>query len=102
MIIGRLLGFLFLIIAAIAFLRDALAWYDSGRLMVLSGEQLWFNLAPASLDAAQTWLRDNILVLWDPVMATLLRAPAFVLPGVIGAVLVFLSRPRARRRPRPA
>ena len=44
--VGKLLGFLLLIVAAITFLRDALDWYDSGYLQTLSGDQLWLSLAP--------------------------------------------------------
>jgi len=99
--IGKLLGFLLLIVAAITFLRDALDWYDSGYLQTLSGDQLWLSLAPESYQSVQDWASENLSIVWDPVATTILAAPAFVSSGVLGILFLLVSRKRKKKTRRP-
>jgi hypothetical protein len=101
MYVGKLIGLVLLIITAITFLRDALDWYDSGVLETLSGDQLWLSLAPDSYQSVQDWAGFNLSVLWDPVATTILAAPAFVSSGVLGVLLLFVSRKRKKKNRRP-
>jgi hypothetical protein len=101
MIVGRLLAFLLLIIAAVTFIRDALDWYDSGILETLSGDQLWLSLAPDAYQAAQDWASDNLSFAWDPIATTVLALPAFVSSGVLGALLFLGFRKRKKKTRRP-
>ncbi|MGH6979926.1 MAG: hypothetical protein ACREFC_01850 [Stellaceae bacterium] len=99
--VGKLLGFLLLIVAAITFLRDALDWYDSGLLETLSGDQLWLSLAPESYQSVQDWATDNLSIAWDPVATTILAAPAFVSSGVLGVLILLASRKNNKKTRRP-
>jgi hypothetical protein len=101
MIVGRLIGFLLLIIAAITFLRDAIDWYDSGILETLSGDQLWLSLSPEGYQSVQDWAGANLSILWDPVATSILWLPTFVSAGVLGALLVVVSRKRKKKSRRP-
>jgi hypothetical protein len=101
MIVGRLLGFLLLIVAAIAFLRDAIDWYDSGILETLSGDQLWLSLSPESFQSVQDWASTNLSILWDPIATTILWLPAFVSAGVLGALFFLASRKKKKKNRRP-
>jgi hypothetical protein len=101
MLLGRLIGFVLLIIAAIAFVRDALDFYDSGILELLSGDQLWLSFAPESFQSVQDWGSNNLSVVWDPVATTILAAPAFVSAGILGALFFLGSRKRKKKPRRP-
>ncbi len=101
MIVGRLIGFLLLVIAAIAFIRDALDWYDSGALELLSGDQLWLSLSPESYQSVQDWTGNNLPFLWDPIATTILWLPAFVSAGVLGALFLLATRKRKKKNRRP-
>jgi hypothetical protein len=101
MIVGRLIGFLLLIIAAITFLRDALDWYDSGILETLSGDQLWLSLSPESYQSVQDWAGDNLSIMWSPVATSILWLPAFVSAGVLGVLFLLASRKRKKKTRRP-
>jgi hypothetical protein len=88
--------------AVIAFLRDALDWYDSGRLALLSGAQFWLALGPNSYYGTESFLTENIPTLWDPILVFLLNLPAFIVAAVLGLLFWFASRrPRAKPKSRP-
>jgi hypothetical protein len=98
MIIVRVIGWLLLLFAAIALLRDLLNWYDSGALSLLSGDQLWLSQSPAGYQSAQNWVGDHLPALLRPVLTTILALPVFVAAGVLAAFLLVVSRGRHRNR----
>jgi hypothetical protein len=98
MIIFRAIGFVLLLIAAIAFLRDLLNWYDSGVLALLSGDQLWLSLSPAGYQSAQNWTGDHLPVLSQPVVTTVLALPVFFAAGVLSIFLLVMARRRHKNR----
>jgi hypothetical protein len=98
MIIARAIAFVLLLIAAIAFLRDLLNWYDSGALALLSGDQLWLSLSPAGYQSAQNWAGDHLPLFSKPIMATILALPVFLSAGVLGALLLVVSRSKHQHR----
>jgi len=100
--IGRLIGYLFLIVAAIALIRDGLNFYDTGQFALMSGDQIWFGLNPDGFEAAQIWGAKTLSYLWDPVVTTILALPAFVVAAAIGILMVLGSRKRQPRRRRLA
>ncbi len=76
-----------LILAAVAVtVRDGLAWLDAGAWESVPLGQVWFDLHKDSLLLIQPALERHVSpFLWDPVMTTILEAPAwlaFVLPGI--------------------
>jgi hypothetical protein len=98
--IGRLIGYLFVIVAVIVLLRDGLNWYDTGHFALMSCDQIWFGLNPDGFEAAQIWGTNTLSFLWDPIITTILAAPAFVVAAVIGILMVLASRKRQPRRRR--
>jgi len=84
MIVGRFIGRLLLIAAAIVLLRDLFAWYDSGIVAPLSLAELAVDLDPARYPA--------------PVATGVMAFPAIVVFLVLGLVFVFAFRARPRRR----
>jgi hypothetical protein len=103
MLVGRIIGCLFLIVAAIALLRDGLNFYDTRRIVLLSSDQLWETLGPSSFEATKLWGDTSAPILWDPVITTILALPTFIVAAVIGVLILLGSRkqrPRRRRRPR--
>jgi hypothetical protein len=97
MVIGRFVGYLLLILAAIVGLRDLLAWFDTGILVLLSGNQLWFTLSPANYDSVTDAMRRAMPMLWDPLSAVL-SAPAVAVSLILGLLLIWVFRRRRRRR----
>ena len=102
MIVGRIIGGLFLIVAAIALLRDALDFYDTRQIALLSSDQLWYSFAPSSFESSRLWGETSLPILWDPIITTLLSAPTFLAAAVIGILFLLGSRKPRRRRRRPA
>jgi len=99
MFILRAIGSILLLIAAIAFLRDLVNWYDSGAVASLTGDQLWLSLSPSGYQAAQHWVADRLPVVLGPVAGNILALPVFLSAGVIGAFLRAVAR-RRRENPR--
>ncbi|MSO92614.1 MAG: hypothetical protein EXQ86_04340 [Rhodospirillales bacterium] len=67
--------------------------------LFVSAFDLWYALAPGSLILTQIRLESFAPWLWDPVVRTLLWAPAWALAGVPGAALVWFFRPRHLLQP---
>ncbi|MBI4183512.1 MAG: hypothetical protein HY521_05910 [Proteobacteria bacterium] len=93
--VGRLLGWL-LIVAALA-----TAAIESAVLVLtetagtVSAYATWDHVHPLSLRLVRAALKQNVHpALWDPVLVTLLRVPAWLLLGAPGIALVWLFRRR--------
>ena len=101
MMVGRLIGLLVLLSGLAVLVRDLIAWADTGHFAPIVLGQLWFNLAPASLNLVQAVIQRYVFpALWEPGITTLLllwAAPALILPG---GVLLILCRRRERGRRR--
>jgi len=98
--VGRWIGWFFLLLAGAVLVRDLLAWQDLHRLAPLSLAGFWRDLDPAGFRAAESgvdrlapwlwfWLIGPALALW--------ALPAF---AVAGLVLIRACRRRERRRRR--
>jgi hypothetical protein len=96
MIIGRLIGFLLVLLAIVVLLRDLIAWHDTGTLAVMSGTQLWYTLDPDDYDVASAMLSDRAPLLWGTVVTGILSLPAFLTAALFGLILIYLFRNRAR------
>ena len=96
------IGFLLLIVAAIALVRDALDWYDSGHARTLLGRPTLVQPVSRQISSRCRTGRPTIFpVAWDPVATTILAAAAFVLAGVLGVLFLLASRKRKKKRRRP-
>ena len=98
MVVGRVIGWIFLIVAIAILVRDALASIDAGTLSLIAAGELWFSLHPTSLQVAEPAIARHVPVigpwLWHPVISTLLTWPALFVTGVPGVLLVWLFRRR--------
>ena len=61
---------------------------------IMSSQELLSAYRPDLLRAAQEWIEGTLhWALWDPVLVTLLRLPAWAFLGIPGAYLVMRYRP---------
>jgi hypothetical protein len=95
MIVGRIIGWLFVLAAVAAAARDMVAWYDTGTFDPMPLGQLWFNLDNGSLNLVQAVTQRYLLPeLWDPVIVNILLLPAWFVFAVPAIVLLVLFRKR--------
>jgi hypothetical protein len=101
MALCRLVGWLFLSAALLLIGAEIVRSLEAARWATLALGELWTRLDPGGLDgtqaAAQRYLHP---ALWDPVAAALLRAPAWLPPLLIAALLLWACRRRRFRRRR--
>ena len=92
MVVGRILGWLFLAVALLAASAEVALSLRAGEFTSLPLGQFWQDLHPASLDNLEAWLRDLLPWAWDPGMTTALEMPAWPLLLVCSGVLLYLFR----------
>src|SRR5262244_1838871 len=93
----RTLGLLFLAAAFIFFVYDGTRSIAANVLLYSKVDEIWSLLHAASLQQLQPSIERNAPSwLWNPVVTTVLDAPAVVVFGIIGAVLILLGR---RKKP---
>ena len=99
--ITRIIGAL-LILAALAAAGVELAqWISSGTYKSVTLGGLWYMVHRASLNASQAGIQRYVAPwLWDPGIVWLLVQPAWAITGLPGAVLLWLGRPKKKRRRR--
>ena len=94
----RLLGLLLLLGAVLAAAWQFQIWAQSGRFTPLALGQAWFNLDPESLNLVQAVVERHIWPpLWDPVILTVLRWPAWAVLGLPALILLILPIGRNSR-----
>ena len=92
----RFIGVWLLLIAMVAAVVDATKSLAGGGAWVVTpmGDQ-WKALNAQSLDAAKAWVESTaVTFLWDPVIATILHAPTWVVLGILGVLLYWLGQKR--------
>lgn len=98
MIIGRIIGWIFIIAAFLVLGRDILRYLDTGVWQSVLLGQLWFELDPEGLNLIQAVIQRYLLPeIWDPGVMTVLLWPAwldFLVPGVL-LVILFKRRKKA-------
>ncbi len=88
MVVGRIIGWLFIALGAIVFLRDLMVWYQTGVLAPAALGKLWFDINPTSLELAQPAIQRHVAAwIWDVIVLVLLWWAAPVFAG-IGLLLV--------------
>jgi len=97
-IIGRLIGWLLIIIGLMLIGVEVLASLRAGEWAPQLLGQLWFEFDSNSLNFTQAIIQRYLLpALWDPVIVALLLWPAWVTFLVPGVVLSVLFRNRKDR-----
>ncbi len=101
MLIGRAIGYLLILAAAIVLVAEAIDFATHGDWTIISAGEVWYRIHRASLNGAQAGIQRYVAPwLWDPVIATLLRGPAWAFVGLPGLALVLLCRSSRERRSR--
>jgi hypothetical protein len=99
MIVVRVLGVLLLLGAVVAGVEQFQMWSTTGRFTALALGQLWYNIDPPSLNLVQAVIERHVWPpLWDPVILTILRWPAWLALGVPGIMLLVMPGSRRHRR----
>lgn len=101
MVVGRIIGWLFLAAALTTLGWDIIDAFGDGWQSNALGMR-WFQVHSPSLGFAQVIFQRFIPAigpwLWDPVAQTILLWPAWAVFGVTGIVLSFVFRRRRSRR----
>ena len=99
-LLAHIVGWTLLIVALVIAIRDGLTSFDQKTLVIRPLGQLWFEIDPPSLNTLQAAVERHVSPeLWDPVIITVLQAPAVAVFGVLGIVFLLLSRASGRGRP---
>ena len=98
MIVGRVIGWIALLLGAAVLVRDMLVWVDTKHWAPIALGQLWYDLNRSSLNLVQAVVQRYIHpFLWDPIILNILLCWAFALLMVLGVLLLALFRRRVRR-----
>jgi hypothetical protein len=95
-LVFRFIGFLCLAVAFAALIVDGTRSIAVGAPAILPLGATMSALAPDLFVRLQTGIAALAPLLWDPVLVTLLLLPAWLVVGVLGVLLIALTR-----RPRP-
>jgi len=100
-LLGRVIGYLLILAALVVLAAEAIDFARLGDWRIISAGEVWYRIDRASLNGAQAVIQRAIAPwLWDPVIATILNAPAALVVGLTGLALVALCRRRRERRSR--
>ena len=95
-LLGRLIGLALVAGAFAAAVIDGARTIAASRLTLTQMGQTLYWISPTKLGALQSVVQQIYAPLWDPVLLNILRAPSWVVLGVVGAALLYLLRRRAR------
>ena len=99
MIVGRIIGWLLILLAIAVAGHEAVMWLDGGTYRTLALGKLWFTIDAASLNITQAAVQRYLWAwLWDGVAVNLLLIPAWAFFGVPGLLLAWFYRGRRGRR----
>jgi hypothetical protein len=93
----RLVGLLILAGGFVTFIYDGTKSIAGGSMVFTPVGQIWNNVHSTSLQLLQPAIERHVSVwLWDPVMLSILTAPAWVVLGVLGCILILIGRKKKR------
>ena len=96
-VIFRILGGWLLIVAIVVLVNDVTRGFQGGgALRVSSLGKTWYALSPGTLNQLQAGIERHVhTALWDPLMLTVLKLPAFAVFLALGAAIYALGLRRA-------
>ncbi len=95
MLIGRIFGWLLTLAGLARGASTAVQWYQTGEARLMAAGEMWFRLAPDSLNLVQALIQRYLFPeLWDPVLQTILLWPAVLVLLVPGVLLLWVCRRR--------
>ena len=92
----RMLGFIFLAVAAMYAVIDGTKSIAASRLVMSSFGDSWRDVNLASLASLRKWLEAKAPFAWDPLMVILLSAPTALVIFVLALIFLFLGKKRRR------
>ncbi len=98
MLLLRIIGGWFLIVAVVALVYDGTKTLggDGGIVMTPLGQH-WFNLHAPSLNLSQAIIERYVAPwLWDPVILSVLEAPTWLVFSILGLIFLYLGRRRKK------
>jgi hypothetical protein len=99
MIVGRVIGWIFLLAGAAVLVRDLLVWIDTKHWAPIALGQMWYELNRSSLNLVQAVVQRYIHpFLWDPIIVSILLSWAFAVLMFLGVLLLIVFRKRNARR----
>ncbi len=91
--VSRFIGLWFLAGALVALVVDSAKTIAAGEIETTPLGLLWFSISPDTLNAAQAGIQRNVApFVWDPVVQSILLAPAFIVFFVLGVLLMLAGR----------
>lgn len=99
MIVGRIIGLIFIALALVAGGMELVASLEAGEWTPLALGLVWFELSPGGINLAQALVQRYLHPsIWDPAAITVLQWPAWLPPLLLGAPLLWAFRRRGRKR----
>jgi len=99
MVLGRVIGWIILLLAIVAAGNDLWGFYDTGHYQASEIGELWQRIDRESLLAIRAPLESIAAWIWDPLSTTILGLPAgLTLAAVALLVLWAFRRKESRRR----
>ncbi|MAG96140.1 MAG: hypothetical protein CMM08_05575 [Rhodospirillaceae bacterium] len=100
-VVGRAAGWLLAGLALLALGAELVASLEAGAYRGLALGELWYALDVSSLNLIQAVVQRHLWpLLWDPMLVTVLRWPAWISFGLVALALVLICRRRdGERRP---
>ncbi|MDX2102265.1 MAG: hypothetical protein SF002_06960 [Alphaproteobacteria bacterium] len=88
----RVVGFSLVAVAVFFLFRDLWTSLEAGGWTAVAAGELWYRWHPASLNLAQAAIQRHVLPeLWDPWIVGVLLAPASLVLGVVGLLVMALA-----------
>jgi hypothetical protein len=95
-LVGRFIALALLAGAFAAAVIDGARSIAASQLTLTQMGQTLYSAFPGKLAALQSFIQQIYPPLWDPVLLNALRAPTWLLLGLVGGLLFYLLRRRAR------
>ncbi len=103
MVVGRVLGWLLVLAAILAFGAEVVFLVKTGAYTMLTVGKIWAGIDANSLVGFGAFVEKSISpALWSDVLVPLFSLPAWAVAGVPGAALVWFCRKGKARRRRKA
>lgn len=101
MAVGRTLGWLLILGALLIVANETYVWLDRGTYHIIAAGELWYRMSPGSLNFTQAIIQRYIHpALWDDILRPVLLAPAWLVLGAPGILLLIFGKRRKKRRRR--
>ena len=99
MAIGRIIGWVLVVLAVAAAGHEGFGWLQSGSYRMFALGELWAAIDRASLSLFQAAIQRHVSPwLWEAVILRILLAPAWLVLIVPGAALAYFFRAGSYRR----